>query len=223
MRSVAILLAMLLCGTARADESNMKATLVEGVVTVTPAGGGGPGPLLEDDGLKQGDTVVTQPGARLEITFASGTVLRIGESSKMTLGESAPQKKFSARLWLGNIWAKVHKLVSNETFQIETENGVAGVRGTEFRIEIEQGKEDLVRVYEGEVKVEAHDGKWAHSVKPGEELRFHKDHPPAGVAKFSAAADDAHRFMQWVRERKNRLEFKNPERENREHKKKREK
>jgi ferric-dicitrate binding protein FerR (iron transport regulator) len=224
MRSIAILLALSICGPALADEpAAMRATLVEGMVTMTPARGGGSGPLQEDDPLGQGDTIVTQPGARLEITLSSGTVLRIGESTRMTLGESLPQKKFSAKLWLGNVWAKVHKLIASETFQLETENGVAGVRGTEFRIEVEQGKEDLVRVYEGEVKVEAHDGKWAHSVKPGQELRFHKDRPPAGVAAFSATADKAHRFMQWVHERKNRFEYKNPERENREHKREPEK
>ncbi len=221
MRSIAIALALLVCGSARADEVTMKASLVEGAVTITPAGGGTAAPLHEGDPLKQGDTVVTESGGRLEIAFASGTILRIGESSKVTLGESVPQKRFSARLLLGNIWAKVHKLVADETFQVETENAVAGVRGTEFRVEVEQGKDDLVRVYEGEVKVEAHDGKWAHSVKPGEELRFHKDHPPGGPAAFSASADKGHRFMQWVRERKDRPEFKNPEREER--KKKRQK
>jgi hypothetical protein len=224
MRFIAALLALLICAPTRADEpAAMRATLVEGMVTMTPALGGGSGPLLEDDALSQGDTIVTQPGARLEITFSSGTVLRIGESSRMTLGESVPQKKFSAKLWLGNVWAKVHKLIASETFELETENGVAGVRGTEFRVEVEQGQEDLVRVYEGEVKVAAHDGKWEHAVKPGEELRFHKDHPPAGPAKFSATADKAHRFMQWVRERKNRLESRDPERENREHKHKKKK
>jgi hypothetical protein len=193
----------------------MRAALVEGIVTVTPASGGGAGPLQEGDPLGKGDTIVTQPGARLEIAFSSGTLLRIGESTRLTLGESVPQKKFSAKLWLGNVWAKVHKLIASETFHIETENAVAGVRGTEFRVEAEPGKEDLVRVYEGEVKVEAHDGKWAHSVKPGQELRIQKERHPAGPTAFSAAADSQQRFMQWVRSRKDGFEYRNPEREHR--------
>jgi len=222
MRPLAILLALLVCGPARAAEVTMKAALVEGVVTVTKAGAGAPVPLQGGDALAPGDTVATGSGGHLEIALATGTLLRIGESSRMTLGESVPQRKFSARLLLGNFWAKVHKLVADETFHVETENGVAGVRGTEFRVEVAPGKEDLVRVYEGEVKVEAHDGKWAHSVKPGQELRFHRDHPPAGPAAFSAVEDKAHRFMQWVRERKDRFENRNPERENRERKRPRE-
>ena len=155
MRSIAFaLLPFLLCGAARADDSPMRATLVEGMVTMAPASSGGQGPLQEGDPLHEGDTIVTQPGARLEITLSSGTVLRVGESTRMTLGESVPQKAFSAKIFLGNVWAKVHKLLAAETFHLETENGVAGVRGTEFRIEVEPGKDDLLRVYEGAVQVD---------------------------------------------------------------------
>src|SRR2546426_8489730 len=46
---------------------------------------------------------------------------------------------------LGNLWARVYKLLAGETFGVETENGVAGVRGTEFRVEVVQDQPDLVR------------------------------------------------------------------------------
>src|SRR5690242_8675966 len=95
-----------------------------------------------------GDTIETGEGGRVEITMSTGTLLRLGENSRLNLQDDVPQKAFSARLLLGNIWAKVHKLVSAETFHIETENGVAGVRGTEFRVEVAPQQEDLVRVYE---------------------------------------------------------------------------
>lgn len=205
MRTIAFaLLPFLLCGAARADDETMRATLVEGIVTMAPAGGGGQGPLEEGDRLGQGDTIVTQPGARLEITLSSGTVLRVGESTRMTLGESVPQKAFSAKIFLGNIWAKVHKLLAAETFHLETENGVAGVRGTEFRLEVQPGQEDLVRVYEGAVQVDGRDGKWSHRVEAAHELRFHKDREPKAPAKFDAATEKNHKFMGWVRERKQR-------------------
>jgi ferric-dicitrate binding protein FerR (iron transport regulator) len=215
MKTIAVLLALLICAPARADEATMRASLVEGTVTVTPGSGGASAPIQQGAPLGKGDQIVTDPGARLEITLSSGTVLRIGESTRMTLGDSVPQKKFSAKLWLGNVWAKVHKLISGETFEVETENAVAGVRGTEFRVEVAPGQEDLLRVYEGEVKVAAHDGKWTHSVKPGQELRFHKERAPAGPASFNPAADKGHKFMQWVRERKE-PQIRNPEHENRE-------
>jgi ferric-dicitrate binding protein FerR (iron transport regulator) len=202
----------------------MTVALVEGMVTVRPAAGGAPAPLAEGDPLREGDTVQTSPGARLEISLASGSVIRLGESTRLLLGASVPQKAFSARLFLGNLWTKVHKLLAQETFHIETENAVAGVRGTEFRIEVAEGKDDLLRVYEGAVQVEAHDGKWSHRVEPGSELRFHRDRPPAGPRAFNAAEEGGHAFMKWVRSRPTKeghlpgqihRQFQNPEREHR--------
>ena len=182
----------------------MTVSLVEGPVT----------PKLEQGAeVHAGDTIETGEGGRVEITMPSGTLLRLGEKSRITLGEAVPQKTFSARLLLGNVWAKVHKLIAGETFHIETENGVAGVRGTEFRVEVAPQQEDLVRVYEGVVQVDAKDGKWSHRVEPGNELRFHKDHPPAGPRAFDANGERGHRFMDWVRSR--REDQRNPEREQR--------
>jgi hypothetical protein len=226
MRSIAVAVIALLCfpasaqdgGVMASEDAVMKASLVEGMVTMVPSTGGGPGPLQEDDLLHQGDTVITQPGARLEITFASGTVIRVGESTRLTLGEVVPKKAFSAKIFFGNVWAKVHKLLASETFHLETENGVAGVRGTEFRLEVAPGKDDLLRVYEGVVQVDAKDGKWSHRVEASHELRFHKDREPKGAAKFDPAAEKGHRFMEWVRARKENFKYKNPEREHKKRK-----
>jgi len=161
-----------------------------------------------------GDTIETGEGGRVEITMSTGTLLRLGESSRVTLTEDVPQKAFSARLLLGNIWAKVHKLVSAETFHIETENGVAGVRGTEFRVEVAPQQEDLVRVYEGVVQV---DGKeWSQRVEAAHELRFRRDRAPEGPRSFDPASEKGHRFMDWVRERRDQdRDRRHPERENR--------
>ena len=216
MRSIAVAtLALCLSGAARAEGGSMRASLVEGNVTVTPVGGAAANAVKEGDAVYAGDTVATAAGARLELALESGSVLRIGESSRLTLGESTPQKAFSARLLLGNVWAKVHKLLSAETFHIETENAVAGVRGTEFRVEVSPGQDDLVRVYEGVVQVDGRDGKWSQRVEAEHELRFHKGEGPRAAAKFDPASEKGHKLMDWVRERK---EQRKPERENRERK-----
>jgi ferric-dicitrate binding protein FerR (iron transport regulator) len=194
MRAIAI---AFLCSTAAwaQEPPAMTATYVEGMVTARGT------PVLEGDVLREGDLVVTQPGARVEISLSTGSVIRMGESSRLTLGKVQPGKSFSAKLFLGNLWTKVHKLLSAETFHIETENGVAGVRGTEFRVEAAEGKEDVVRVYEGVVEVRGHDGKWLHRIEPGSELRFHRDRPPAGPRAFDRASDSGDKFMHWVRSR----------------------
>ena len=149
---------------------------------------------------------------------ACGTVIRLGESTRMTLGESVPQKAFSAKIFFGNVWAKVHKLLVAETFHLETENGVAGVRDTEFRLEVEPGKEDLLRVYEGVVQVDGKAGKWSHRVEASHELRFQGDRQPKSPAKFDAAAEKGHKFMQWVNQRKEHPPKRPPAHEKRERK-----
>ena len=151
----------------------MQVTFVEGPVAILPASGGAELVPTVGAELHVGDTLQTREGGRVEIELSSGSVIRLGEGSKLTLREAEPQKAFSARLFVGNLWTKVHKLLSGETYQVETENGVAGVRGTEFRLEAEQGKPDVLRVYEGVVDV-----GW-NKVEAGRELRFRKGEKPA--------------------------------------------
>lgn len=202
MNRIAVVLSLLLLSAPlRAQEGGaMTVTYVEGLVTVKPAGGGAAGPIAEGDPLHEGDTVQTPPGARLEISVANGSVIRLGESSRLLLGTApAAGHAFSARLFLGNLWTRVHKLVASETFHIETENGVAGVRGTEFRVEVGP-QADLVRVYEGAVEVKGAAG-WAHRIEPGHELSFHRNRAPVGPRAFDPASERSSKFMKWVRER----------------------
>ena len=180
----------------------MTVSLAEGPVTPQ---------LVAGAEVHPGDTIATGEGGRVEITLTSGTLLRFGENTRVTLQEEAPQKAFSARLALGNLWAKVHKLVSGETFHIETENGVAGVRGTEFRVEVAPQKDDLVRVYEGVVQVEGQG--FLHRVEAAHELRFRKTGAD-GPRAFDPGSEKGHRFMDWVRSRR---EERNQEREQRRH------
>ena len=188
-----VLLAALISAPAGEE---MTATLVEGTVTV------GGAPIQAGAILTVGDTVETKADSRVEIALPSGSLLRVGESSQVTLSELSAGKHFSARLLLGNLWAKVHKLLAGETFAVETENGVAGVRGTEFRIEVARDQPDLVRVYEGVVQVDARERGWSHSLQAGTELRFRREAEPP--RPFDAESEKGHRFMEWVRSRRTR-------------------
>ena len=116
----------------------------------------------------------------------------------------------------------MHKLLAGETFAVETENGVAGVRGTEFRIEVARDQADLVRVYEGLVQVDARERGWSHSLQAGTELRFRREAEPP--RPFDAESEKGHRFMEWVRSRRTRegeqpgrirREMRSPEQEHR--------
>ena len=202
------------------DAGAMTASVVEGAATVQHAGAPAAEPLGEGASFREGDLVQTGPDSRVEIAMATGSVLRLGPDARLEL-RSAPAsgKAFSAKLWLGSVWAKVHKLLQDETFHVETENAVAGVRGTEFLVEAgAQGGEDRVRVYEGAVEVRDHGGQWLHRVEVGREVAFRRGLRPAGIRTFDAASDRSHPLMRWVRERPAR----EMRREMREHRERRE-
>lgn len=124
--------------------------------------------------VAQGDLLETAEGARLELKFADASVLRLGPRARLQLTEAhfagGPQKRrMSARLFFGNLWAKVTSVIQGQQkFQVETENAVAGVRGTVFRVDAREDKSVLVRVYDGSVAVARNAPVYATG-KPGEE------------------------------------------------------
>jgi ferric-dicitrate binding protein FerR (iron transport regulator) len=198
MRSSAVLI---LCCAGAVHAQSMTASLVEGTATVQSAGAQTPSSLVRGAALKEGDTVSTEADSRVEITLPEGSLLRLGENTRTTLAAHSTGKKFSATLLFGNLWAKVEKLVGGQTFEIETENGVSGVRGTEFRVESAKGQDDLVRVYDGAVQTSARDGAWSHRIEPGNELRFRRGVVATGPRRFDPASERNHKFMSWVRSR----------------------
>ncbi len=109
----------------------------------------------------EGDVIETQRRTRVEVKLGDQSVLRIGPLSKVTLqsatfGKSAADRKVSAQLAAGNVWANVAKAVGGEArFEVQTENAVAGVRGTTFRVDAAKDRSVVVKVYSGTVAVAA--------------------------------------------------------------------
>ncbi|MEO0815145.1 MAG: FecR family protein [Myxococcota bacterium] len=57
-------------------------------------------------------------------------------------------------MFFGRVWASVTSLFGDDSsFEVETENAVAGVRGTKFSANTSEGGDTLVKVYEGKVLV----------------------------------------------------------------------
>ena len=121
--------------------------------------GGKPAPLAVGASVFAGDVIETQKRTRLEIKLADASVLRLGPSAKVDLsaasfGRSVEDRQVSAKLQVGNVWAKVAKTVGGESrFEVKTENAVAGVRGTTFRVDASQDRSVVVKVYNGTVAV----------------------------------------------------------------------
>jgi hypothetical protein len=184
-----------------AARGNITVTLVEGSATSTAKGATAPRPLASGDELAEGEIIQTGADGRLELLLDTGSILRFGPSTRSELS-ILPKTGGSFRLKLvaGNFWAKVAKLLGTDKFEVETENGVSGVRGTEFRIEVgTAGNQDLLRCYDGAVQVAARDGKWTHRVEPGSELTFNRFRGSAGPRRFDPRTESRHPFMSWVR------------------------
>lgn len=144
--------------SAAAPQGAPKATFVKGDVTAANAAGAF-AKVKRNQQLEAGGVVKTGENARAELTFPDGSVVRIGPSSELKLTGAAFDGKTKAvkvetELVGGEAWAKVATLVGNDAqFKVKTQNAVAGVRGTVFRINVDKDEATVVKVYNGSVAV----------------------------------------------------------------------
>jgi hypothetical protein len=109
----------------------------------------------------QGDVLETARRTRLEVKLVDASVVRLGPTSKAVVqaaafGKTVEDRKVSAKLVVGQVWANVAKAIGGEArFEVQTENAVAGVRGTTFRVDAAKDKSVVVKVYSGTVAVAA--------------------------------------------------------------------
>ena len=154
---------------AHAGASVGQVTALEGTAVRIPKGGTEQ-PLATGTALELEDTVRTASAGFLKLVLSDGTALALGPDSELVfdVAEFAGQERsaFSARLVLGQFWAKVKKAAagSPSRFEVKAGRAVAGVRGTIFRLDatpVVAGsrppkiRETLVRVLEGKVAVDA--------------------------------------------------------------------
>lgn len=135
------------------------ATAVEGtadtISKTSPAGSA----LKRGDSIKKDQTVRVGDKSRVEIRFPDGTVMRLSERSRLVMNEVAYDtrtegKNVKVNLSVGKLWAKVRKLITpDSTVEVKTGNAVAGVRGTVYRVNVEDDKSSLIKVYDGSVYV----------------------------------------------------------------------
>jgi len=150
-------LAVALAAAARGDEPAARVTFLDG--EATRSAGDKIERLALGSALQEGDQLETRKRTRLELTLADGSAVRLGPLSRARLetaafGKSPDDRKVSARLVVGNVWANVARAVGGESrFEVKTENAVAGVRGTTFRVDAAHDRAVVVRVYSGAVAV----------------------------------------------------------------------
>ena len=223
---VGMLLALALAAAARADAPAATVSFLDG--EATRAAGGKSERLAQGSALREGDEVETRKRTRLELTLADGSVVRMGPLSRVTLetaafARSGGDRKVSARLLVGKVWANVARAVGGDSrFEVKTDNAVAGVRGTTFRVDAAHDKSVVVRVYSGTVAVaggslprpehkpgeprrqvqgpqEVTREQWEKIVTTMMEVRVSAVGQPEEPQAFALAPDDA--WESWNRER----------------------
>jgi hypothetical protein len=109
------------------------------------------------DKLYGGDKIKTEKGARCEIKYNDGSVIRIDQRSIYTI-ESAKitkkEKKVESSLSIGRLWANIKKLASSsDNWFLRGPSAVVAVRGTVYRMDSMEDKSAKVLVYSGSVNV----------------------------------------------------------------------
>lgn len=145
--------------TATPAENEVMVTAIEGTAKSFTARTAAGVRLKKGDRLNKEHEVKVGEKSRLELRFADNTVMRLSEKSTLKLSDISYNKEtgaknFKVALSVGKMWAKVKKLVTpDSTVEVKTVNAVAGVRGTVYRVNVEEDKSAMVKVYDGAVYV----------------------------------------------------------------------
>jgi hypothetical protein len=151
-------LALVVAAPGVASAAAGQVSFLEGKAFRAPGGDASKQVALSEGGeVEAGDVISTEAKTRVELTLADQSVVRLGPNTKTQLSEAkfeGGERKFSAKLVLGNAWAKVSTaLGADNKFEVTTERAVAGVRGTTFRVDSRKDKSVVVKVFAGAVAV----------------------------------------------------------------------
>lgn len=133
-------------------------TVLEGLARVQ-SGQNAWRPLKTGNLLKGGDEVQVDKGARMEIRLPDQSALRFSGDTRFRIisidvSDEAKTRNARVNVSLGKAWANISKTVgSKPNIEMSSRNAVCGVRGTVYRMNVEQDASVLVRVYDGEVNV----------------------------------------------------------------------
>ncbi|MBM4271906.1 MAG: FecR domain-containing protein [Deltaproteobacteria bacterium] len=136
-----------------------KVNYLKGPAQALPAGKKTWRTLKMGESLRGGDEVRTGSKAKLELVLPDYSAVRFADNSHFKIlqvqsGDEATPRNMKIHMAVGRSWANVTKAVGrNSRFELVCDNAVAGVRGTVYRMNVEEDKSALVRVYDGIVHV----------------------------------------------------------------------
>ena len=149
----------LLAALPRAEEPAAVVTVLEGTATVFAADAKTGSLLKKNDRLMRNQEVRVGERSRIELRYPDGTVMRFAARSTFKMEDisynpETRSKTMRVGLGGGKLWANVKKLVTADSkVEVKTVNAVAGVRGTVYRVTVEDDDSVVIKVYDGSVYV----------------------------------------------------------------------
>lgn len=104
--------------------------------------------------LAEGDQIRTGRDSSVRLLLASSAVVDLSENTSMVVTRASSTQKTSIKIWSGRLWARVTKMFGSSEFEVEGPNAVAGVRGTEFVVEVASDGSTDINVLDGSVAVQ---------------------------------------------------------------------
>lgn len=109
--------------------------------------------LKVGDNIAKKEEIKTGEDGFVKMELTDGSIIVVGPNSSLYVDEEMCETaRTLIRIRAGSIWTKVKKLLGGGKFEVSTENGGGGVRGTEFTYEVFPDK-DVIKVYEGSFEV----------------------------------------------------------------------
>lgn len=138
--------------------------------------------------LEQGDQIVTGDDSTAELAFDGGSsVVTINPNSDFTL-RAAQRSSTVLGLSAGSLIAKIEKLLEGDNLQVQAPAAVAAVRGTEFGVEVDDGSQSHVGVFdEGRVEVQGASGG-TEVLTPNQETSVARGQAPTRAAPLKRFA-----------------------------------
>jgi len=148
--------------TVKMIKGDARVTILEGTAQAVCPGQKGVRSLRINDLLKSGCEADTGEKSRIELLLPDNSIIRFADNTRFKILQvdvgDAGKRDVKIFVTMGKIWSNVRKAIGGRGkggFEVSCHNAVAGVRGTVYRMNVEDDKSALVKVYDGEVAVSA--------------------------------------------------------------------
>jgi tetratricopeptide (TPR) repeat protein len=131
----------------RCEQWVAKVVSVQGTVDVKKVGEARWQPVELNDTYCPGDEIRAQENSRANLALINEAVLRLNQNTSMTLGEFKEEQTSLVDLFKGAAHFFSRK---PRSLEVQTPFAIAGVRGTEFFIEVQEGQ-TFLSIFQGEV------------------------------------------------------------------------